>query len=607
VRIGPAQAAQSYLDMDAVLEAARSTGADAIHPGYGFLSENAGFARACEGAGVRFVGPPASAIEAMGSKREALELMAAKSVPVLPGYRGTAQDDEALRRAAESVGFPLIIKPSAGGGGKGMQVARDASELAQLLPATRRVANAAFGDDTLVLERFLERPRHIEIQVFADTHGGCVHLFERDCSVQRRHQKVVEEAPAPGLSDALREHMGEVAVLAARAIGYSGAGTVEFLFDPHGEAFYFMEMNTRLQVEHPVTEMVTGIDLVEWQLRVAAGEPLPARQEQLRCRGHAIEVRLYAEDPERDFLPATGAVKWMHLPEHASLRVDSGIRAGDRVGVHYDPMVAKLIARGENRGAAIGTLAQGLARTQLGPLPTNLGFLRALAADPQWREGAVDTDFLARHQERLRPRAMARDDALLAGAAFVLATPRQGPPGPWRALHGTRVNLPPRHRLRLGTGDTQVDVTAEPRGDAASVHLPDGTREISALRIADGELRYVHAGRERRMGAHRNGDTLHLDAGDRTARVSVVDPATPAGADQMHGAGQLLAPMPGRVVSVNVATGERVTTGQVLVTLEAMKMEHSLAAPAAGEVQAVGCTEGAQVEEGTLLVSLVLD
>ena len=609
VRIGPAAASASYLDQDAVLAAVRDSGADALHPGYGFLAENAGFAERCEAAGVCFVGPPPSAIRAMGSKREALDAMAAQGVPVLPGYRGTAQDDDALLAAAAEIGFPLIVKPSAGGGGKGMEVARDAAALARALPAARRVAKAAFGDDTLLLERYLERPRHVEVQVFADAHGGCVHLFERDCSVQRRHQKVVEEAPAPGLPDAVRERMGEVAVAAARAIGYRGAGTVEFLYDPAREDFHFMEMNTRLQVEHPVTEMITGIDLVAWQLRVAAGEPLPLAQDGIRRRGHAIEVRLYAEDPERDFLPASGPVQWFDTPAgDGHVRVDAGVRAGDAVSVHYDPMIAKLVAWGTDRSQAAARLGRALAQTAVGPLASNLSFLRTLAGHPAWLAGDLDTGFLARHAAELGAPRMDARDALAGAAAYLLAAEPEARASPWERLRGFRLNLPACTRLRLELGGEVHDLVVEPRRDDTLLHLPGDPVALASIeRVDDGGLAFRADGHTRRVHVRHDGDVLHLDDGRARAAVTRLPPATPAGGGQVHGAGRLVAPMPGRVVSLTVAAGDRVSAGQPLVVLEAMKMEHTLAAPGDGHVESVGCSSGAQVDEGAVLVVLELD
>jgi len=625
VHIGPPAAAQSYLRGAAIIDAALRFGADAIHPGYGFLSENAQFARDCAQAGLCFVGPPIDAIEAMGSKRAALQLMAAHDVPVLPGYHGEQQDDQALLDAAQRVGFPLIIKPSAGGGGKGMQVAHDLDELRNLLPATRRVALAAFADETLLLERYLHSARHIEIQVFADDHGNCVHLYERDCSLQRRHQKVVEEAPAVDLPSRVREQMAQVAVRAARAIDYRGAGTVEFLYDTQshdhshnnghdnsdddGGGFYFMEMNTRLQVEHPVTEMITGVDLVQWQLLVAAGEALPLRQEQIHIAGHAIEARIYAEDPQRDFLPATGRVQWMHFPEAEGVRVDAGVGAGDSVSAFYDPMIAKLIVHGASRDQAIARLRGTLRDSDLGPLANNIGFLRDLAAHQQWVRGALDTGFLARTSEQLRGQVSGTVDAALAANAWLLTAPPSAPSSPWDRLRGMRLNLTGCERSRLRIADEIIDCITEHHHDHHTVRLgvDDEPHTLRALRRENDAVIFEHNGRLRRVRVRADGKDLHLDDGHARAKVTVLDNATAAQGEQFHGAGQLLSPMPGCVLSVSVAKGDRVEARQALAILEAMKMEHTLVAPGPGSITAVNCRAGEQVEEGVLLIAIELD
>jgi 3-methylcrotonyl-CoA carboxylase alpha subunit len=419
---------------------------------------------------------------------------------------------------------------------------------------------------------------------------------------------VVEEAPAPDLPATVRERMGEVAVRAAKAINYRGAGTVEFLYDPDTQQFHFMEMNTRLQVEHPVTELITGIDLVEWQLRVAAGEPLPLTQQQVRCDGHAIEVRLYAEDPARDFVPATGPVRWLDTPDDADVRVDAGVRAGDAVGVHYDPMIAKLIVHAPDRAATVARLRSALAATRIGPLVNNVGFLRAITAHPQWSAGAVDTGFLGREQDALTPAEIAADDALLGAAAWFAGEPAPAGSGPWQRLRGFRLNLPPVHRLRLAAnGEPACDAIVSAAGDTLHVQLPGRTRTIEPGARSEAALAYSEDGARRRIAVHLDDSVLHLDDGRANASVQVLATASPAGADQHHGAGQLIAPMPGRVVSLAVALGDRVERGQAIVVLEAMKMEHTLSAPAAGSVEHVGCAEGEQVEEGSVLVALALD
>ncbi len=437
--MGPAPARESYLNAARIIEIARQAGALAIHPGYGFLAENADFAEACAAAGLVFIGPPAAAIRAMGSKSAAKAIMAQAGVPLVPGYHGEDQDPARLAAAADAIGYPVIIKASAGGGGKGMRVVERPADFAAALAAARREASSAFGDDRMLVEKYLERPRHIEIQVFGDRHGNLVHLFERDCSIQRRHQKIVEEAPAPGLTGAGRTAMAEAAVAAARAIGYQNAGTVEFIAED--DRFYFMEMNTRLQVEHPVTEMITGQDLVEWQLKVAAGEPLPCRQEELGVDGHAIEVRIYAEDPERDFLPATGILRHLATPpESPHVRIESGVRQGDEVGIHYDPMLAKLIVWDRDRAGALRRLRTALAGYEVVGLATNLELLAAIAAHPAFAAGALDTGFIERHRAELLPPPTPAPDRVLAIAALSeLLRIQAGGQGSGRALARSRI------------------------------------------------------------------------------------------------------------------------------------------------------------------------
>jgi 3-methylcrotonyl-CoA carboxylase alpha subunit len=608
--IGPAAAAESYLRGEAILEAAKAAGAEAIHPGYGFLSENAAFAEACAAAGVAFVGPPAAAIRAMGSKSEAKALMQQAGVPLMPGYHGFEQAAETLVAQAHKIGYPLMIKASAGGGGKGMRVVQRAEDFLEALQAARREANAAFGDERVLLERYLPAPRHIEMQVFRDDHGHGVHLFERDCSSQRRHQKVVEEAPAPGLGDTLREAMGWAALKAAEAIDYRGAGTVEFLVD--GEAFYFMEMNTRLQVEHPVTEMVTGFDLVEWQLRVAAGEPLPATQEEIRARGHAIEARVYAEDPAAGFLPATGELLHLCFPENAEgLRVDSGVRAGDRVSVFYDPMIAKVIAWGDDRPTALRRLRRALARTEIAGVVTNTRFLQAILGHPRFVEGAVDTAFVDRQREALVPPAEPLPESALAAAALAEMLSRReaarraaagsgDPFSPWQLTNGWRLNSETHsdltflyggqvlevriifgwQGLRLGLPAGEVAAAVESARDSAFVlRLGDASFPARVLRQG-GQRWVVLEGRSYLLTLQ---DTLHGLTGELGA------------------SGRVVAPMPGRVTAVLVAAGERVAEGAPLLRLEAMKMEHTLTAPHDGAVEALNYAAGDLVEEGAEL------
>jgi 3-methylcrotonyl-CoA carboxylase alpha subunit len=614
--IGPAPAAESYLNIPAVLEAARASGAQAVHPGYGFLAENAEFAEACGEAGLVFVGPPPGAIRAMGSKSEAKSLMERAGVPLVPGYHDSSQDVAVLERAARAVGYPVLIKASAGGGGKGMRVVEQAMDFDSAVAAAKREAAAAFGDDRVLLERYLSRPRHIELQVFADSRGSALHLFERDCSIQRRHQKVLEEAPAPGFTPERRAEMGAAAVAAAKAIGYVGAGTVEFLVE--GEAFYFMEMNTRLQVEHPVTEMVTGLDLVEWQLRVAAGEALPRGQDDLEIRGHAIEARVYAENPARGFLPATGRLDHLRFPETGpDVRVDSGVCAGDTVSPHYDPMIAKLIVRGEDRQAALRRLQSALAGTQVLGVTTNIAFLAAVAAHPAYASGDVDTGFIARHGAELLPTEQPASDEVLALASLAVLQQRRAeaeaqarrsgdPHSPWHQTAGWRLNVETHSRLLFHDGDREVAVTVRYRPDGYRLTLPGGEFEARGRLEASGELLAE-------LGGHRIGATVLCDGhevnvltGPRAHRLDLHDPLA-LGAAAEAGGGRLTAPMPGRVAEVHVKPGNRVARGAPLLVLEAMKMEHTIAAPADGRVTEIHYGTGELVEEGAELLALELE
>ncbi len=600
-RIGPAAPRESYLRIEAILQAARRSGVQAVHPGYGFLSENAGFAEACAAAGLVFVGPPAAAIRAMGGKSEAKALMERAGVPLVPGYHGADQDPDLLASEAARIGFPVLIKASAGGGGKGMRIVRDAAEFPAALAGAKREAASSFGDDRVLVERYLQRPRHIEIQVFADTHGTCISLFERDCSVQRRHQKVMEEAPAPGMTEEMRAAMGEAAVAAAKAVGYVGAGTVEFIAED--DRFYFMEMNTRLQVEHPVTEAITGLDLVEWQLRVAAGEKLPETTGKID--GHAIEVRLYAEDPARDFLPSVGKLSHLRLP--ASVRVDTGVRSGDRITPDYDPMIAKIIAHGPDRAAALRRLAAALADTELAGVQTNLGLLRAIIAHPEFAFGGVDTGFIGRHADTLlAPPAALPAPAFVAAALGVLqaraaASVVQGDPhSPWAGTESWRLNLDGMQAVTLrSAGTTHVLRATQSAGTWAIEH--DGTVYSAALLAEPGKTLL-------RCGDVISPVSVWADAGQVTVvlhgTTTVFDRIDPLAPPHMEsaGSGRVMAPIPGRVVSVLVQQGDVVARGQVLVVVEAMKMELTLTAPEDGTVAAVHCAVGDMVEEGRDLV-----
>jgi len=612
-RIGPAPARDSYLSIAAIIAAAQQSGAEAVHPGYGFLAENAGFARACAEAGLTFVGPPVEAIEAMGSKSAAKQIMAGAGVPLVPGYHGAGQDDAELGKQADAIGYPLLIKASAGGGGKGMRVVEDAGQFLEALAAARREAASAFGDDTVLLERYLTRPRHVEVQVFADRQGEAIHLFERDCSIQRRHQKVVEEAPAPGLSPALREQMGAAAVAAARAIGYVGAGTVEFLLDEDG-SFYFMEMNTRLQVEHPVTEMITGQDLVEWQLVVAAGGALPCRQSELAICGHAIEVRLYAEDPGREFLPATGQLRHLRFPAAGpQVRIDSGVREGDAVGIHYDPMLAKLIVWDRDRAGAVRRLQGALADCQVVGVTTNLEFLASIAAHPEFVAGPVDTGFVPRHGDELLPSAQPAGERTLALACLAVLLQRSRdaaqaaaasgePDSPWHQTGGWRLNSDNHHLLRFHEGETLHELTVHYRADGYLVDLPSGALLASGTFTADGELLADLAGSRVRATVIRQGAELSILSQGHHHRLQLHDPAQ-VQAERESGGGRLTAPMPGKVVKLLVEAGSRVRRGAPLVILEAMKMEHTIKAPADGTVIEVHFGPGALVDEGAQLLA----
>ncbi|MCA0302932.1 MAG: acetyl/propionyl/methylcrotonyl-CoA carboxylase subunit alpha [Proteobacteria bacterium] len=611
VHIGPSAARESYLVGERIIAAARHTGAQAIHPGYGFLSENAGFAQACADAGLVFIGPPPSAIRAMGSKSEAKKIMEKAGVPLVPGYHGDDQSPDLLAREADRIGYPVLIKASAGGGGKGMRVVEEAAKFADALAGAKREAKAAFADDHVLVEKYLSRPRHIEIQVFADSHGHCLSLFERDCSIQRRHQKVIEEAPAPGMDPARRKAMGEAAVAAARAIGYRGAGTVEFIADQDG-TFYFMEMNTRLQVEHPVTEAITGQDLVEWQLIESAGGSLPLAQEDLAIDGHAVEVRLYAEDPARNFLPSTGTLVHLRLPEEgAHVRVDTGVRQGDTVTPYYDPMIAKVIVHDRDRTSALRRMAALMGDTEVVGLTTNAALLKALCEHPAFVGGEVDTGFIERHRATLFAQLKPADDRMLAVAtlARLMEFDTAGPStDPWDQRNGFRLLDEGHDEVRWREGEREVAVIARRRRDGSlSLELPGGTQEAR-----------VRPGHEGRLAIRLGADTftasvvcrptadgidyaVFADGASRTLRLS--DPLDVTQYEAQAGAeGAVRAPLPGKIIDLKVKPGDTVSRGQPLLVLEAMKMEHTLAAPADGTVKAVRYGVGEQVAEGAELV-----
>jgi 3-methylcrotonyl-CoA carboxylase alpha subunit len=612
LRIGPAPARESYLDIARIIAAAQAAGAEAIHPGYGFLSENPEFADACAAAGLIFVGPPASAMRAMGSKSAAKTLMQRSGVPLLPGYHGENQDPEFLAAQARSVGFPVVIKAVSGGGGRGMRVVAAAADFDSALREARQEALSAFSDDRVLIERYLQRPRHIEVQVFADTHGNVVHLFERDCSVQRRHQKVIEEAPAPGNDPHRRAAMGEAAVAAARAVGYVGAGTVEFVADPDG--FFFLEMNTRLQVEHPVTERVTGFDLVEWQLRVAAGDGLPATQEEIHLSGHAIEARLYAEDPARDFAPSIGRLVAFRLPsEKSSVRVDAGFVAGDAVSIHYDAMLAKLIVHGATREMALATLRGALADCEIVGVATNLDLLYRIAAHPEFARGGVDTGFIARHADTLLAAQDTPPEEVLAAAVLGVLTDeadaaaRQAATGmdpysPWHARDQWWVNASPDRVLEFHAGETIFPVVVRREGEAWLLTIGERTLRAAATRGADGWLETTLGDARSRVRITHDGETVSVRRTGATFRFGLPDPIAHA-EEQDESGGRLVAPLPGQVTQVLAEPGAVVKRGQVLVVLEAMKTVFRLTAPADGAVARVSCLVGETVQEGQVLVS----
>ncbi len=607
-----ARRVESYLDIDSVLDAARAAGAQAVHPGYGFLSENEDFAAACRQAGLVFIGPSPEAIAAMGDKAAAKRLMEKAGVPLVPGYHGTDQAAALLESEAARIGFPVLIKPSAGGGGKGMRIVTTRKEFATALEAAKREAKSSFGDDGVLIERYLERPRHIEVQVFGDSHGNVVHLFERDCSVQRRHQKVVEEAPAPGLDSRKRAEMGAAAVAAAKAIGYSNAGTVEFIAD-RDSRFYFMEMNTRLQVEHPVTEMVTGLDLVELQLRVAAGEPLPFSQQDLKLEGHAIEARIYAEDPQRDFLPATG--KLVHVafpPESADVRMDAGVGSGDEITPWFDPMIGKLIVRGADRRAALVRLRDALAQTELAGVKTNIPFLRRLASCREFQEAQLDTGLIARNPELIAAAGPVALQLLAAAAYAELAYEERiaghraagsgDPYSPWHRVDGWRLNEDSHYDFVFLDGAAEHPVRVRFAEQGLRLSLESGEHAFAGETLADGQLSIHLDDQVFKARAVRAGDDWHVFVAGEQRTLTLKD-ALPR-EESTARAGSLAAPMPGRVVQVMSRAGEAVKKGQALLILEAMKMEHTITAPADGVVKEIHFAAGEQVLEGMELITL---
>ena len=621
VHIGASAPKDSYLRWERILAAALATGAQAVHPGYGFLSENEEFAQACAEAGLVFIGPPPAAIKSMGLKAGSKQLMEKAGVPLVPGYHGADQDPAHLQREADRIGYPVLIKASAGGGGKGMRAVDQSEDFAAALASCKREAINSFGDDAVLIEKYVQRPRHIEIQVFGDSLGNYVYLFERDCSVQRRHQKVLEEAPAPGLTEALRSQMGAAAVAAARAVNYVGAGTVEFIVEQQGGGamdFFFMEMNTRLQVEHPVTEAITGEDLVEWQLRVASGEPLPKRQDELRIIGHAIEARICAENPDNQFLPATGTLHVYRKPACSSftvadVRIDDGVREGDAISPYYDSMIAKLIVHGDNRAQALARLDVALAQTQIVGLATNVQFLRHVLRSPSFAQARLDTALIERekavlfHQDPVGlPLAVA---AAVASALLQEQAQQGGDPfsrrDGWQS-HGTTqrpwswlvAGAPVDARLSYLPGGA-LALTLAAQGDAPAVSGP------LVFSAADDGLDLAFAGQRTRAQVHQLGAQFHVFTPHGAQTLTCIDQLAHAGEAQTEG-GRLTAPMPGKLVSFAVKVGDRVTAGQALAVMEAMKMEHTIAAPHDGLVEELLYAPGDQVGDGAELLRLAL-
>jgi len=614
VAIGAAAPRESYLRGERVIAAALATGAQAVHPGYGFLSENEEFAQACADAGLVFIGPPPSAIKAMGLKAESKQLMEKAGVPLVPGYHGAGQDPAMLKREADRIGYPVLIKASAGGGGKGMRIVTKSDEFEASLASCKREAINSFGDDAVLIERYVTRPRHIEIQVFGDAHGNCVYLFERDCSVQRRHQKVLEEAPAPGMSEARRAEMGAAAVAATKAVGYVGAGTVEFIAEPTADGdlkFFFMEMNTRLQVEHPVTEAITGLDLVEWQLRVASGEPLPLQQHELRIHGHAIEARICAENPDSNFLPATGRLEVYRTPagalsfERGDVRVDAGVREGDAVLPFYDSMIAKLIVWGADRTQALARLDAALAETHIVGLHTNVAFLRRVVASASFANADLDTALIERERAVLFNAAPLPIEVAAAGVvAHALAAERTlESSDPWSRRDGWRLHGSAMRRFDLTAQGTHHVFTLE-RNAGAQTLVAGAQRWPLATRALAPNHYDVTLG-ERRLGltVYATGERFSVFAPDGSAVLDEFDPIAHS-ADGAVESGGLAAPMPGKVIAFLAKTGDTVTQGQPLAVMEAMKMEHTIAAPRDGTIAELLYAVGDQVAEGGELLRM---
>jgi 3-methylcrotonyl-CoA carboxylase alpha subunit len=612
VHIGGSAPKDSYLRWERIIEAARATGAEAIHPGYGFLSENEAFAAACAEAGLVFIGPPASAIQAMGLKAESKQLMEKAGVPLVPGYHGADQDPALLQREADRIGYPVLIKASAGGGGKGMRAVEQAADFQAALASCQREARGSFGDEAVLVEKYVTRPRHIEIQVFGDTLGNYVYLFERDCSVQRRHQKVLEEAPAPGMTESLRRQMGEAAVAAARAVKYVGAGTVEFIVEQrHGEMhFFFMEMNTRLQVEHPVTEAITGLDLVEWQLRVAAGEPLPLQQADLRIQGHAIEARICAENPDNNFLPATGTLHVYRKPPHTgfqrgSVRVDDGVREGDAISPFYDSMIAKLIVHGATRAEALARLDVALAATHIVGLATNVQFLRHVVKSRSFAQADLDTALIQREAAVLFQQQPVGLELAAACAVAKTLLDEQALAGddPFSRRDGWRSHGAGTRRLEFDFGGQHTKAELDTLHDGALVLAVNGQAAPLSFSASGDTLDVRYGGQHTRAVVYTLGESDHVFTAQGATQIVSIDLLAHAG-DSAAESGRLTAPMPGKVVSFSVKAGDKVRKGQALAVMEAMKMEHTIAAPADGTVAELLYAPGDQVAEGAELLKL---
>jgi 3-methylcrotonyl-CoA carboxylase alpha subunit len=608
IAIGGRTPAESYLRIDAIIDAARRSGAQAIHPGYGFLSENAQFAEHCQQNDLIFVGPPAAAIRAMGSKSAAKTLMERAGVPLTPGYHGDNQEAPFLQEQADRLGYPVLIKASAGGGGRGMRRVDRPADFAAALASCKREAAASFGDERVLVEKYLLRPRHIEIQVFADAHGHCLHLGERDCSVQRRHQKVLEEAPAPGMTAGRRAAMGAAAVAAASAVGYVGAGTVEFIVAPGGE-FYFMEMNTRLQVEHPVTEMITGLDLVEWQLRVAAGEKLPLVQEQVSLHGHALEARIYAEDPDRDFLPSIGRLEYLATPESSEhVRIDTGVGAGDRISPYYDSMIAKLIVWGADRSQALQRMGAALDQYRIIGVANNVGFLQRLVSAPAFARADLDTALIERESAWLFPAMQPppRDVWLAAAVATLRRARTEADHSPWGAHDGWRLGARAQRDVVLRAGDAQQTIGVQYLGSGWALHIDGKVVAASCDPEAgpDTDFQLTLDGCRSPVTVVIAGGRIHVFAAGRRDMLEHIDPLTVTAATTAGPAG-LRAPMPGRVIELIATAGAEVPRGAALLVMEAMKIEHTIVAPSAGTLRSYRVAVGEQVGEGTELVDFV--